>query len=119
MKTIIEPKDFNKELESYCDADAQIWLYNVTHKRLAIRLSKPDKLDVLYIIAIACEYIAAPFSWKNANLSINCGANEFGEKTFTLIDKVVGLELICTGGVSLAKGVATELDNSFETFLND
>jgi hypothetical protein len=51
MKTVINQRDFKSILEQYSGAYAQIWLFHITHKRLALRLSKPNEAQVIYIIA--------------------------------------------------------------------
>jgi hypothetical protein len=95
MKKVIEQKDFKEVLEQFKGANAQIWLFDISHKRLALRLSLTNVNDVAYIVAIRCDHIVAPFSWKNADLSIITEIDkETMQPIFRVIDKEAGFQLI-------------------------
>lgn len=120
MKKIIQQEEFDRYLKEYQGAQAQLWLFHITHKRLAIRLSKNEYSDALYIIAVDCEFISGNFSWKNAHIQVEIKAGEFKyEAEIKIFDELAKFELKCTGGYTLALGANTEMDNSFENFLGD
>lgn len=38
MKQVIDKNDYDQILEKYNGSDTKIWLYSITHSRLALRL---------------------------------------------------------------------------------
>ena len=119
MKTVIDPKQNGTILLQWRGADAKIWMFDVSLKRLGIRLSRKDEAEVLYIVAITCEHIVGQFSWKNADLLVATGRNnEYGEPICSVTDSKAGFELLCSS-VVLVKGPATDLDKTFDSFLGD
>lgn len=120
MKTIIEPKQHNVILTQWRGAEAKIWLFNVSHQRLALRLYKPGKSEVVYIVAVACEQMRGPFSWRDANISISCEkGTQLDEIDCHIRDESAGFELRCSGGVAMVCGPETDSDTTFENFLGD
>ncbi|MFY0256021.1 hypothetical protein ACDQ55_18945 [Chitinophaga sp. 30R24] len=115
MRTLIDKEQFESALVSYRGADAQIWLFSITHKRLVVRLSFTNQNEVLYILAVSCEYMKGPFSWSNANIlfmdSNTLAASEFYIK---IIDKDKDFELISSGGVVLSYGLKDDPWLSFD-----
>lgn len=113
MKRIVAANDSVSELASWEHARADIWMFHVTHKRLALMLSRQDEPEVLYVVAVGCERMVGPFSWDSSELVvIQEGA------TVRVVDLNVGFELTCSS-ITLVKGLSTELDTSFEGFLGD
>jgi hypothetical protein len=119
MKTVVEFKLQDSVLAQWRGADAKLWMYHVTHKRFALMLSRPNEPEVLYVVAVACEHIVGPFSWKHANITLVPGSSaELGEPICRVLDKQAGFELVCSSA-ALVRGPATELDESFENFLGE
>ena len=117
MKNIIDIDDFDAVLNQYRGAYTQIWLFNVSLKRIVLRLTNGNN-NALYIVGITCRHIVSSFSWKSSNITIYKMKNaDEGEDTI-VEDKDSGFKLIC-GGVSLVDGPANELHNSFSEFLSD
>jgi hypothetical protein len=121
MKEIIDEKNFSKIIGKYKGSKAQVWLFNATHKRLAIRFSWPNKSEkineALYIIALGCNLINGPFSWRDSDVEIVQSMNFNNELITKIVDMQAGFELICDGGYGLVVGPETDMDTSFENFL--
>lgn len=119
MKNVIKLELQESQLARWSGADAKLWMYHVTHKRLALMLSKFDEPEVLYIVAVGCAYITGPFSWKKANISIIDNSNpSVGEPIHYVLDEQAGFKLSCSS-VTLVTGSAVDLDTTFENFLGD
>ena len=102
MKTItFEQRDIST-LADWQGAFAQVWLFHVSLKRMAIRLSIADREEVLYLTAVTCDRISSPFSWDGARITLDCEETPDGCVT-KLMDPGVNMELRC-GGVSLWAG---------------
>jgi hypothetical protein len=92
-------------LSDYNNANGQIWLFDVTHKRLVIRfwLDIEHKVqNEVFIAALGCEHIRGSFQWKNTSMSIVKDIDpEFREPLFKLLDKNSDFELIANAGIGL------------------
>ena len=119
MKTMIDPKAQESVLSEWRGAQAKIWVFHVTHSRLAISLYRDGHAEAIYIVAIACERMSGPFSWKDADVKIIAEPpDQWGEIHHRVVDKKVGFDLLCSG-VSVARGAAGVPDSPFESFLGD
>ena len=118
MKTVIESNLQHLVLAQWRGADAKLWMYHVTHKRLALMLSRPNEPEVLYLVAVTSERFAGPLSWKNANITVVPDSSGDGKPMCRVLDEEAGFELVCSSA-TLVRGPATELDESFENFLGD
>ncbi|WP_437776710.1 hypothetical protein [Sorangium sp. So ce1097] len=119
MKTVIQTESAEAELKNWLGAEATLWMYHATFKRLAIMLSTPDRKEVLYVIAVGCRHITGPFSWDDANITIhNSSANKTMESAVRIIDELAPFELICSS-VILARARAEDFDTSFNSFLGE
>lgn len=54
MKDIINIEDFGAVLDHYKGAYTQIWLYNVSLKRIILRLTNGNG-NALYIVGVTCK----------------------------------------------------------------
>ena len=115
-KIIIKKEDYSFFLEKYKGANAKIWLYNVSLRRIAIRLSFSNQKRVLYIIILGCEYIKGLFSWENSELSI---ISDKKTERYEINDKSSAFKLLFSGGYGLAEGDVSIVNNSFDDFLKD
>ena len=80
MKTLVHRNDYVSVLSEYRGTQAKVWMFHISHSRLAIMLSTEEQSQVIYIVAIGCERISGPFSWENADLSITVEQpNQWGE----------------------------------------
>lgn len=119
MKTLVETKNHESVLAQWRGAQAKIWLFHVTHNRMAIMLSRKDQSEVIYIVAVACEHISGPLSWNLADVSvITEPANQWGEVRRRVVDKQAGFELLCSD-VAIVRGPPSVPEDSFENFLGD
>lgn len=100
-------------LEAWHGAYAQIWMFHIGHKRLAMRLSREDEAEDLYIIGSTCEHIHGPFSWENARLSV--AFERGGAASTRVLDEGAGFRLSCNG-VILVRASLKEFLTSFESF---
>jgi hypothetical protein len=119
MKIIIENEDWGAALAQWRGAEAALWIYHVSHKKLALMLSRKDESEQLYVVAVACKHIRGNFSWDDANLEIHADYDADSQEAITrVIDNVANFELICSS-VTIARGPSTDLDKRFEGFMGD
>ena len=116
MKRVLGENDFEATLKRWAGAKAQLWLYHVSHSRLAIQLSHRDDDEVLYILAGGCKHICGPFWWPGAHVVIEPPSPPNG--LYRVVDSAAGFELTCSG-LGMAIGPANEMDQSLENFLGD
>lgn len=120
MKIVTDLIESNNLLKQYSEATAQVWMFHISHKKLAIKLSSKNTKDVVYIVVIACEHIVGSFAWNNAKLSIFKEKDKItSDNIYKIIDQESGFELISSGGFSAAKGIESEFGNSFDNFFLD
>jgi len=117
MKTIIEPKKHELVLAQWQGAQAKVWLFHVSHNRMAISLYRKGEHDAIYVIAVACERISGPFCWNQAKVIITDEPpNQWGEVRRRIVDSQAGFELLCSD-VVIARGPASVPDDPFDKFL--
>jgi hypothetical protein len=105
----------NQLLASWRGARAKIWLFHVTHLKLAICLSRFKEREACYITATGCLRIAGPFSWKSADISITRQVLGHNMSQYTVTDQSAGFELVCSGA-SVIRGAAFVPINPFRGF---
>ncbi|XXY48812.1 hypothetical protein WME91_53295 [Sorangium sp. So ce269] len=119
VKIAIQPEFAEAELEKWRGADATLWMYHATFKRMAIMLSVPDREEVLYVVAVGCRHITGPFSWNGASVTIRDDASgEPAGSAFRIKDEGIPFELICSS-VILVRARAEDFDTSFASFLGE
>ena len=115
MKRLVQLKDYKKILNQYRGAYAQIWLFNVSLKRMILRLSFEDVAEVLFIISVSTEHIIGPTTWQKANIAIKKKKNkETTEVIYKVIDEKAGFELISESPITLVLSTAKGVDTFFE-----
>ncbi|ALR31182.1 hypothetical protein ATE47_11915 [Chryseobacterium sp. IHB B 17019] len=120
MEIVTDLSQINRILNKLNGSKAQLWLYDITHKRLAIRISINMSDEVAYIVMASCEYIRGNFSWNNPNFSVNKYYNgKRMENIYSLIDNDTDFLLEGSSGIVLAKGVESEFGDSFENFFQE
>ena len=108
----------NEILNEHNNEKARIWLFDITHIKLAIRIYSSKSDEVIYLVMVGCEYIRGFFNLTNPRLSVSQYINdENSDIMFKVIDNKTDFELIATGGITLAKGNESEFGNSLEKFL--
>ena len=108
----------NQILTEYQGDKAKVWLFDISHIRLAIKIYSKRKDEVLFLLIIGCKYIKRTFMLDNPKLSVKKDFDtEASEVIFKIIDDIRDFELISTGGVALDKGIELEFGDSFEGFL--
>jgi hypothetical protein len=115
MKAIVERNDQASALSQWYGADAKVWMFHVTHKRMAIRLSRKDEAEVLYIVAVGCERISGPLSWKEASVSI---ALNDANSSCSVEDPRADFILLCSDAIVI-RASAMDFNQSFDGFLED
>ena len=109
MITVININEINLILKDYQGAKAMIWSFVLTHRKLFIQLDHPSKDKVVYLVAIGCQQIQGPFSWKDANLCVSEEKEQLSTEFNSLIvDDVSGFQLVASGGVILAYDLEKE-----------
>ena len=118
MRIITDLTEANNLLKSLTDFNAQIWMFHISHKKIAIRFStkKVEEL-VVYLVVVSCDYMTGPFSWNKANIFISKKLDENSELRYKIVDKDSKFELISSGGFSIAQGLESEFGKSFDDFL--
>jgi len=117
MKFITDIQEANGILKQYRGATAQICMFSLSLKRLALRLQLPDIIEVVFIIGAGCEYISGNFEWDEANLSVITEVMTFNEIKTKIFDKNAQFLLVASGGFSVVVGASNEFGESFENFL--
>ncbi|WP_185249179.1 hypothetical protein [Chryseobacterium bernardetii] len=117
MEIITNVQQINESLKALNIVRAQIWLFDISHKRLAIRLSFNENDKIAYIIMINCEYIQGFFSVDNPTFSVSQFLNNVSlENMYKMIDEDNNFELI-SGGIVLVIGEESKFGDDFENFL--
>ena len=117
MKTIIEPKERGSTLAQWRGAQVKIWLFHVTHDRMALALSRRGESESVYIVAVGCSHISGPFSRRSANVSdITEASDPPGGSRCRIVDEQAGFELVCSD-VVIALGDSSVPPSPFEDFV--
>lgn len=120
MKITTNLDEINKILNEYKHEKARIWLFDITHVRLAMKIYSNKNDEVIYLVMINCEYMRGPFSFNNPELFVNQIFDDTTSGTkFKVMDKKADFKLISTGGITLTIGQEFEFGSSFENFLNE
>ena len=116
IRTYTEIADQNSLLADWRGSKAEVWIFHLTFRRLAVLLRLPERSEVLYVVGLGCRHINGPFSWQNAKLSISAAASTGsvnpGEHLSRVYDLDGQFELVCSGGVVLLH--CSEIVNSFD-----
>jgi hypothetical protein len=107
MRKLIDEKDYDSVLAQFRGAQAAIWSFHVSHRRLAICLQREGdwEADELFLVPVSCERICGPFYWDYADIEILYEApNKWGERNARIVDANAGFELLSRGGVSITLG---------------
>ena len=119
MKKIIDPQEHGATLSQWRGAQAKMWLFHVTHNRIALALSRKGQFRSLYIVALGCTQISGPFSWQNANISVVTEpSDDAGGSRCRIVDGGAGFELVCSD-VAIALGPSSVPPSPFDGFLRD
>ena len=70
MRTVVRVEDQPSVLAQWQGACAEIWIFDLTFRRLALLPTNAEVNDILYVTGIGCRYITGPFRWDNVRLSI-------------------------------------------------
>jgi hypothetical protein len=109
----------NQLLASWRGAQAKVWLFHVSHMKLAICLSRFKERNACYVVATGCRRIAGPFSWKSADILITRQALEkLATPQYTVTDRGAGFELVC-GSASVVSGAAFVPTSPFQGFSSE
>jgi len=120
MNISTEISKINKILVDYKGEQAKIWLFDISHTKLAIKIFSNDKEDIIYLIMSGCKYIRGRFSLKNPKFIVNKNFDDGTLETkIELVDENSDFKLISTAGIALAKGLEQEFGTSFENFISD
>lgn len=116
MKLMPDLEELNQRLASWRGARAKMWLFHVTHLRLAICLSRPKEREAVYVIATGCRRMAGPFSWQSADISLTRQMSQQAKMSRIIVaDRSASFELICDG-VTVIRGAAFVPTNPFRGF---
>jgi hypothetical protein len=119
MKTLVERNDEKSVLAQWRGAYGQFWIFDVSLKRVAIRLHRPHEKEALYVTAVGCEHIVGPFSWEGADVSVEIEPPGAEIPTHArVIDKAAGFDLRCSDA-RVFRGPSTDFEKTFENFLGE
>ncbi|AKT43471.1 hypothetical protein [Chondromyces crocatus] len=117
MKSIVQADFMESEFEQYRGAEAMVWRYHATFRRIAISLSLPDRNEALYLVALGCRHIRGPFDWSNADIRIHTDSSPaFYDAPCRIVDEAARFELLCNGW-GLVKALPEDFETSAENFL--
>ncbi|WP_445456095.1 hypothetical protein [Flavobacterium sp. HNIBRBA15423] len=119
MKIVTNIKEANDLLKHYAGAKLEIVMYNISLKRILLRLSFSNIEEVLYVVGVGCESLNGNFKYINANLNIIQLNNENHDFITIIADNLSGFTLNTSGGFALVQGVNSEFGISFDDFLKD
>ena len=114
LRSSTEVTDQNSILAEWYGAEAEIWIFHLTFRRLALLLRLPERSEVLCVVCPGCSHINGPFRWSAAKLAISNSVRRSGKSYQRVFDDNSQFELICDGGVVLYQ--CTGIVNSFEDF---
>lgn len=120
MRIITDLTEANALLQSYTGCKLKIWLFDITHQKMALKLTLASTSEIVYIIGLACVSINGRFSVPNANLLITEEIDKsMNEMVIKITDQSSGFELVAIGGFAVAQGEETEFGTSFDNFFKD
>lgn len=118
MEIVIDLNKINQILKDFKGSKAEFWLFDISHKKIAIRISINSKEDVIYLVIAGCQYIRGAFSWDNPNIYVDKYHDEKKmENIYRLLDLNADFKLEGIAGAALAKGLESEFGHSFEDLL--
>ena len=118
MVIITNLKEANKWLNEYSNATVDFYMYSISLRRVILKITSRNHLEVLMLVAVNSKYMKGNFSWDNANLQIRLTTDQFTGHDLTFIaDQSSEFELLASGGFSLLKGELNKFGNSFENFI--
>ncbi|MDO3426017.1 hypothetical protein QWT87_14040 [Chryseobacterium sp. APV1] len=112
--------EINNILNDYTGDQARIWLFDITHTKLAIKINSKQKQDIIYLVMSGCKYLKGAFSLNNPKFFVSQYYDHKALETISkIIDENSDFELSSTTGIALAKGLESEFGDSFEGFLKE
>ena len=61
-------EDLPHELSRWAGAEARVWAFEVSHKKLTVRLQMPGRPELLDIVCVGTTSIAGPTRWAKAQM---------------------------------------------------
>lgn len=116
MINIVSQENLGRVLEEWRGATAIVWMYHLSHRKMAIRLSFSSREDVLVCVVSGCKRILGPFEWDNSSFKLVSSVDLNGEMWVTVSDKTNGFELIGAGAAA-ACGKLNDFGDSFDNLL--
>lgn len=118
MNIITDIIEINNFLNEYNGNQANLWLFDISHVKLAIKIYSTEKEDIIYLVMAGCKYIKGSFSLYNPSFFVTQYVdNENSEILFKIVDENSDFELTATSGIALAQGLDSEFGISFDDFL--
>jgi hypothetical protein len=103
----LDLNNINSVLSQYVGGRADIWLFEISLRKISIRITSDNKDKALCLVAANSKYIKGNFSWKNAHIKVVEFDSADGVM-FKIYDEMSEFELICDGGIALAEGSDVE-----------
>ncbi|MCE3076306.1 hypothetical protein [Chryseobacterium gwangjuense] len=120
MKISSKIQEINEILVDYEGDEARIWLFDISHTKLGLKIYSNKKEEVIYLVISGCKHIKGSFSVNNPKFIVTESFDsEITETVFKILDKSSDFELVANSGIALAKGLDEEFGNSFEDFLKE
>ena len=117
MQTVVTKGEEAAILSQWEGANAQIWIFDVSLKRMVIRIYKPKEPQLIYVAAVNCEHIVGPFAWKMAQIKVIRDPIHSPHPTMCfIVDSRAGIELRCSDAQVLC-GPSSDFEKTFEDFL--
>jgi hypothetical protein len=117
LRIPVKEEEQSSLLTEWQGAHAEVWIFDLTFRRLALLLTRAEGDEILYVVGIGCQHMTGPFRWNNARLSISPSETRrsdiTGEPLTRLFDQGAGFELLCRSGVGLVRGLKADIVNSF------
>ncbi len=92
----MDPDVLDLHLMSLKGCRVKISKYEILGKKMSIILYKMGEPELLLVVAMGCRLMAGPFSWKNAEVTINRPEELTPEATCCILDVEAGFALQAT-----------------------
>jgi hypothetical protein len=109
MITYIDPERYNSTFLQWTGANAQIWTYSLSLRRLVIRLTLPDRDKDLFLVAGGCRHFTGFFDWNDCRLRVDA----LPDDSQILVDTGGLVELRFDGALSVVTATPTDFFSAF------
>lgn len=108
---VTSKSELNALLEDWAGADASVWLFHPSLRRLSIQLTKGDDESALFVVGVGCVRMSGRFALERAHLRVAAAS----EEETVLSDRNSNFTLVASSFAALVR--ARGIRDSFEELL--